>query len=235
VDVRRYLAELIGTFILVGVGSMAILAANTAGVPVLLAVPFGFGLALLAAIQVGGHVSGGHYNPAVTLGALLDRRIAAPDAAIYIAAQVVGAIAGSAAMFLIGATREEIAGTTTHPEGGDAMIGFASETMLTADYVVVILTDTKRAANYAIVAIPLTLIAIHFAGIPFSGASVNPARSLGPALVSGDLNEIWIYLTAPFVGALIGYGIFKALDIEPDSAPTEVVPEHEPVIDEAAA
>jgi aquaporin Z len=216
VDVRRYLAELIGTFILVGVGSMAILAANTAGVPVLLAVPFGFGLALLAAIQVGGHVSGGHYNPAVTLGALLDRRIAAPDAAIYIAAQVVGAIAGSAAMFLIGATREEIAGTTTHPEGGDAMIGFASEALLTAVFVVVILTVTKRAANYAILAIPLTHIAIHFAGIPFSGASVNPARSLGSAIVGGNMTSFWVYMVAPLVGAFIGWTFFKLVTYDRD-------------------
>jgi aquaporin Z len=89
---------------------------------------------------------------------------------------------------------------------------FLNEVVLTAVFLAVILTATRRTDANAPFAIPLTLAVIHFAGIPISGASVNPARALGPALVGGDLASIWIYLTAPFVGAVVGWGIFKLLD-----------------------
>ena len=100
-DARKYLAELIGTFILVVVGSLSIVAAKAMDAPVLVVVPFGFGLALLAAIQTAGYVSGGHFNPAVTLGAFLDRRIDATNAIGYVVAQVIGAIAASGVVLLV--------------------------------------------------------------------------------------------------------------------------------------
>src|SRR5688572_8525762 len=100
-DMRRLVAEVVGTFILVAVGSLSIVAATMMDAPVLVVVPFGFGLALLAAIQVTAHISGGHYNPAVTIAALLDRRIDATSAAGYMVAQVIGAVAASAVVLLI--------------------------------------------------------------------------------------------------------------------------------------
>jgi len=218
-DPRKLLAEAIGTFILVGVGSLSIVSAGAADVSGLLVAPFGFGLGLLAAIVVTGHISGGHYNPAVTLGALVDRRIDMIGAIGYVVAQVVGATAASALILLL-TNAATVAATKNIPGAGDPFFegsgvsdvnAFITEVVLTAVFVAVILTVTKRDAGHAWLVIPLTLLVIHFAGIPISGASVNPARALAPALVSGDLTSIWIYLTAPFVGALVGWGIYKLL------------------------
>jgi aquaporin Z len=210
VDTRKLIAEAVGTFILVGMGSMSILATGAVdGSPALVVVPIGFGLGLLAAIAVSGHVSGGHFNPAVTLGAFLDRRIEAMDAAGYVVAQVVGAILASA-FILVLSDQAVVAGTKNMPAVTD-LRAFAVEVVLTAIFVAVILTVTRRAAERAMLVIPLTLLAIHAVGIPFSGASVNPARSLGPAIVSLDFASIWIYLTAPFVGAVVGWLVYRVL------------------------
>ncbi len=212
-NIRKLLAEAIGTFILVGIGSMSILATGAfQGSPALVVIPFGFGLGLLAAIAVSGHVSGGHFNPAVTLGALLDGRIDVMGAIGYVIAQVVGAIAGSAVILAL-SDQAVVAGTKNMPGVSDGG-AFLTEVVLTAIFIAVILTVTKRDAGHAILVIPLTLLVIHAVGIPFSGASVNPARALGPAIVSMDFAAIWIYLTAPFVGAVVGWFAFRVLDKE---------------------
>jgi aquaporin Z len=211
-DARRYLAEVVGTFILVVVGSMSIVSANAMQAPVLLVAPFGFGLALLAAIQATGHISGGHYNPAVTLGALLDKRIDPMNAAGYVVAQVVGAIAASAVVLLF-ANQAAVQATASGYPDGKAVVALGTEILLTAIFLLVILTVTKRAPGQAAFVIPLTLVVIHFAGIPFSGASVNPARSLAPALVGGSLDAtILVWIVGPLVGAAIGWAIYRALD-----------------------
>lgn len=212
-NARKYLAEVLGTFVLVFGGSMSILSAIAMGAPILVVVPFGFGLALVAAIFAFGGVSGGHFNPAVTLGALLDRRIGPVDAAAYVVAQVIGAIGGSALVTAIVDDHARVAQTTNVLGPGVTFLeGFALEVVLTAILVLVILIVTKRVPGHAPFAIPLTLVMIHFAGIPFSGASVNPARSLAPALLSGQLGPIWIYLTAPFVGAAIGWAVYRVFE-----------------------
>ena len=211
-DARKYLAELIGTFILVAVGSMTIVAAGAMSAPILVVVPFGFGLALLAAIQAVGHVSGGHFNPAVTLAALLDRRIDGMNALGYVVAQVIGAIAASGAILLVADQAAVQSTASGFPEGG-MVSAIVVETVLTAIFLLVILTVTKRAPGQAAFAIPLTLTVIHFAGIPFSGASVNPARTLGPALVGGTLDgDFVVWLIGPLVGALIGWAIYRGLE-----------------------
>ena len=211
-DARKYLAELVGTFILVVIGSMSIVAAGAMSAPVLVVVPFGFGLGLLAAIQSAGYVSGGHFNPAVTLGALLDRRIDAMNAIGYVVAQVIGAIAASGAVLLV-ANQAAVKSTASSFPADRGMNAFAVEVLLTAVFLLVILTVTKRAPNHAAFAIPLTLMVIHFAGIPFSGASVNPARSLAPALVGGSLDgSIIVWIAGPLVGAVIGWAIYRALE-----------------------
>ncbi len=214
-DTRKLLAEAVGTFVLVGIGSMSILAASVTQLPALLTVPFGFGFALLAAIAISGHASGGHFNPAVTLGAWLDRRIGLGDAVGYVVAQVVGAI--SASGLLLGLlSQDAVAATRTLP-GNTELQAFGAEVMLTAVFIAVILTVTKNNARMAGIVIPITLTVIHFAGIPFSGASVNPARSLAPALVGADMTSLWVYLTAPLLGAIIGWIVFRALDDGSDS------------------
>jgi aquaporin Z len=211
-DARKYLAELVGTFILVVVGSMTIVAAGSMSVPVLIVVPFGFGLGLLAAIQSAGYVSGGHFNPAVTLGALLDKRIDVMNAVGYWVAQVIGAIAASAVILLIADQAAVQSTASAYPEG-KMLSAFAVEVLLTGIFLLVILTVTKRAPNHAAFAIPLTLTVIHFAGIPFSGSSVNPARSLGPALVGGTLDgNIIVWIAGPLIGAVLGWAIYRALE-----------------------
>jgi len=216
-DARKYLAEVVGTFILVVVGSMTIVAAKAMDAPILVVVPFGFGLGLLAAIQVAGYVSGGHFNPAVTLAALLDGRIDAMNAAGYVVAQVVGAIAASGVVLLL-SDQAAVRGTASGFPAGAMGAALAVEILLTAIFVGVILTVTERAPNHAGFAIPLTLSVVHFAGIPFSGASVNPARSLAPALVGGVLDgTIIVWILGPLVGAAIGWGVYRVLEEESEA------------------
>lgn len=208
-NIRALVAEAIGTFILVGVGSLAIVSSVGSSQPALGFAPWGFGLGLLAAIVVAGEASGGHFNPAVTLAALLDRRIDVVNALGYVVAQVIGALGGSFMIRLLIA--EAAVDPTRNTIGVPVPNAFATEVILTAIFVAVILTVTRRAIRQAVFIIPLTLIVIHFAGIPISGASVNPARSLAPAIVAGNLENVWIYLTAPFVGAVIGWAIYRYL------------------------
>ena len=209
---RKYLAELVGTFLFLTIGYASVAAFGTAGVPGLLVVPFAFPLGLLAAIFAVGHVSGGHFNPAVTIAMVLDKRTLPIDAVGYIVAQAIGAI-GAAAFVLVVAGQASVTAGITKPGGGVTEIGaLLLETVLTAGFVAVILTATKRAPLLAPLAIPLTLVAIHFAAAPLSGASVNPVRSLGSALIGGDLGGLWIYIVAPIVGSVVGWAVFRVID-----------------------
>jgi aquaporin Z len=209
---RKYLAELLGTFLFLTIGYSSVAAFGAAGASGLLVVPFAFPFGLLAAIFAVGHISGGHFNPAVTVAMVLDKRTLPMDAVGYIVAQVIGAI-GAAALVLVVAGQASVAAGITKPGGGVTDIGaLILETVLTAGFVAVILTSTKRAPLLAPLAIPLTLVAIHFASAPLSGASVNPARSIGSALVGGDLGGLWIYLVAPIVGAVLGWAVFRVID-----------------------
>jgi aquaporin Z len=212
VSASKYLAELLGTFLLVFVGTMTIVAAGVTNAPVLVVVPLGFGFALLAAIFAVGDISGGHFNPAVTLAAMLDRRIPLIDAMAYVVAQVVGAIGASAVVLVL--TSQDVVRSTrnAHPATVSDIQAFTLEVILTALLLLVILTVTKRDPGHATLAIPLTLVVIHLAAIPYSGASVNPARALGPALIGGDLGQIWVYLTAPFLGGVIGWVFYRVFE-----------------------
>ena len=214
-DTRKYLAELVGTFLFMTIGYSSVAAFGAAQVPGLLVVPFSFGFGLLAAIFAVGHISGGHFNPAVTVAAVLDKRTETTDAIGYILAQVIGAIAAAAVVFVV-AGQGAVAAGVTKPGAGISDIGaLILEIVLTAGFVLVILVATKRAAGLAPLAIPLTLVAIHFASATLSGASVNPARSIGSALLGADLAALWIYLVGPIVGAIGGWAIFRLLD-EPE-------------------
>jgi aquaporin Z len=205
-NMQKYLAEALGTFVLVGVGSFAIVSAglflgNGAG---LVSIALGFGLALLMGLYAFAAVSGGHYNPAVSLAMYLDGRMSAPEMVRYWAAQVLGAIAASVVV-LIAYSDNVVAATTT--QASDVWAAIVVEVVFTAIFVAVILDSTRaeRAHGTALLAIPLSLVAIHVAAIPISGASVNPARSLGPAIVGTEFNDLWIYLIAPPIGAVLGW------------------------------
>lgn len=214
--VNKYLAELIGTAILVGLGSMGILAVGGAtGAAEILAIGLAFGLALLAGIWALGHVSGAHFNPAVTLAMLVDGRISLTDSIGYWVAQFVGGVFGS--LIVLGAAGEQSAVAATATTYQDLSTAIVSEIVLTIVFVWVILTTTRYTrsrGHHAPLTISLTLVGIHLAGIPFSGASVNPARSFGPALVGGAFgSDIWVYLYAPMIGALLAYGLHRLFPV----------------------
>jgi aquaporin Z len=206
--INKYLAEFMGTFILVFLGSMTILGTLASEGPLLVTIGFGFGLALLAGIWALGHISGAHFNPAVTLAMLLDKRTSFGDAVGYWIAQFAGAGVASLVVWAA-SSRLAVAATTSGYE--QLSTGILVETALTAIFVWVILAVTRTGGNHAPAAIALTLVGVHVAGIPFSGASVNPARSFGPAVVSGSadaLSQLWVYIVFPLVGAVIAYGLF---------------------------
>jgi aquaporin Z len=213
-NARKYLAELLGTFLFMMIGYSAIAGIPNASAPTpnLLVVPFAFGLGLLAAIFAFGRISGGHYNPAVTVAMILDKRTTVADGAGYILAQVIGAI-GAAALVLVTVSQDAVKAGITKPGAGVTDIGaLILEIVFTAIFLTVILVSSKRVPNLAGVAIGLTLVAIHFAIATLSGSSVNPARSIGSALVGGDLSQLWIYIVGPVVGGILGYGIFRVID-----------------------
>lgn len=219
-DIRKVMAEAIGTFVFLLIGFMAILSTKAFNspnaVPQLLIIAFGFGFGLFAGIQVAGHVSGGHYNTAVTIGALADRRIDPVNAIGYIVAQLVG---GIAAALLVAAVfgQAAVAGTITQPNNGVTEVqALIIEIVFTAIFLAVILTVTRKAPAVAGFVIPLTLLVIHLAIVPFTGSSVNPARSLASAIVGGDLTSIWVYIVGPIIGGLVGWAVFRYLT--PDAA-----------------
>jgi aquaporin Z len=234
-NIRALVAEAVGTFILVAMGSLGVVAvASISGSAadfvsgVTIVVPFAFGLGLLAAISIGGHASGGHFNPAVTLGALFDGRVTWQSAVGYVVAQIVGGLAGSLAVAL--STSSALVELTVNRAGnlggadafGNELRAFGLELVLTAVFVAVILTVTRNYARQAILIIPLTLTAIHFAAMHLSGASVNPVRSLAPAMVSGEYTGLWVYLIAPMIGAVVGWGLYSILTPPSDEVSVEI-------------
>jgi aquaporin Z len=209
-DARKYLAEFLGTFVFFAIGFTSVQAADAAGVAPLLVVPFSFGLGLLTAIYAFGHVSGGHFNPAVTVAMVLDRRTTPVDAIGYIVAQVLGAIlaAGFVVVLFSQAAAEAV---ITAPSGGlegNDLGAVLLEGVMTAAFLLVILVSTKKNVAIAGIVIPLTLVSIHFAIATLTGASVNPARSIGPAVLAADFGALWIYLVGPLAGAVVAWALY---------------------------
>lgn len=221
---RRLGAELLGTFWLVlgGCGT-AVLAANgatqVAGVSVgRLGVALAFGLTVLTGVYAFGHISGGHFNPAVTVGAVVARRLDVRDAAPYMVAQVIGAIAAAAVLLIVANGRPDFVsdgnflaangfGTDGSPDGYSLLAAAVVEVVLTFVFVMVILGATDGRSNPAVagVAIGLCLTLIHLIAIPVTNTSVNPARSIGPAIFVGGtwLTQVWLFIVAPIAGAAI--------------------------------
>ena len=210
----RYGAELVGTFVLVlgGVGC-AVIAGSNVG---FLGVSFAFGLSLLAMVYAIGPISGCHINPAVTFGALVCRRIAPRDVPGYVIAQVAGAIVAAAVVLIIaeGIPGGYDAGTAglgangydTHsPSGYSLGAAFIAEVVLTAFLIFTVLgaTDASAPVGFAGLAIGLVLTLIHLVSIPITNTSVNPARSIGPAIFVGGwaLEQLWLFIVAPLIGA----------------------------------
>ena len=203
--IRRALAEAIGTFTLVFAGCGAVVVnAQTDGALGHLGVVLAFALAITVMIFAVGHVSGGHFNPAVTLGFVVNRHLAIVDAVVYWVAQVAGAVL--AAMMVKAAIGSEAHIGVTMPSGSNGQ-AFVVEMILTAFLVFVIMavaTDTRAFGQAAALAIGGTIALDGLFGGPITGASMNPARSFGPALIDGTFDALWIYLAAPAAGGIIG-------------------------------
>lgn len=229
---QKLIAELIGTFWLVfgGTGS-AVLAAAFPDVGIgLLGVSFAFGLTVLTMAYAVGPISGGHFNPAVTLGLWAGGKFPASGIGGYIAAQLVGGILASAALYLIVSGRPDFVlqlgglasnGFGEHSPGKfNFLSGAVTEVLLTAGFLIVILGATARRAapGFAPIAIGLALTLIHLISIPVTNTSVNPARSTGPALFEGGLalSQLWFFWVFPIVGALIAGFAWRALLAERD-------------------
>ena len=213
---KRLFAEFFGTFWLVlgGCGS-AVLAAAYPELGIGFAgVALAFGLTVLTMAYAVGHISGAHFNPAVTLGLWAGGRFAGKDILPYILAQVVGAIAAGGILFLIASGRDGFSaagsfatnGYGEHSPGGYSyMAALITEIVLTAMFLVVIMGSTEERApkGFAPIAIGLALTLIHLISIPVTNTSVNPARSTGPALIVGGwaLAQLWLFWVAPLIGA----------------------------------
>jgi aquaporin NIP len=200
---RALVAEAIGTFALVFAGCGAIMVDAKTGALGHLGVAFSFGLVIMVMIYAVGHISGAHFNPAVTLAFALTRHFPWTRAAAYWGAQLVGALLAAA---LLRASLGDLADVGATLPGGSQRQAFLWELVLTFFLMFVIMavaTDSRAVGEAAAIAIGGTVGLDALFGGPITGASMNPARSIGPAVVSGDLHALWLYILAPAVGAAL--------------------------------
>ena len=215
-QIKKYVAELIGTMVLVfmGCGSAVFLGCESYGGH--LAVALAFGLSIVAMAYTIGSVSGCHINPAVSLAMLLRKDITVVDFIGYIGAQVIGAVTGAALIkLLLSFGLVDLTGglgSNGVTNAGGIWGALTVEVILTCIFVLVILgvTSDESKGSVAGIVIGLTLTFVHIIGIPLTGTSVNPARSIGPALFAGGeaLSNVWVFIVGPLVGAILAYMIF---------------------------
>ncbi|MGI5898590.1 MAG: MIP/aquaporin family protein [Christensenellales bacterium] len=219
-NMKKYLSEAFGTFVLVfmGCGSAIVLGAQSPGGH--LAVAMAFGLAIIATAYTIGGISGCHVNPAVSFAMFLRKQLSAKDFLGYVIGQVAGAIVAAALWKLL--TTQFAVTDMTGALGSNAVAGAGGiggalivEIVLTCIFLFAILGATSDASNGSVagIVIGLTLTFVHIVGIPLTGTSVNPARSIGPALLSGGaaLKDLWVFIVAPLAGAALAVCLFNAL------------------------
>ncbi|MCX6834909.1 MAG: aquaporin Z [candidate division Zixibacteria bacterium] len=220
---KKYLAELIGTaaLVLIGCGS-AVIAGSHIG---FLGISLAFGLVVLVLVYAIGPISGCHVNPAITVAMLVAGKITAKDGVGYIVAQGIGGIIGAGILLVIASGRPEYSIATAglgqngyglqSPDHFSLMACFVAEIVLTALFLFVIFGSTHADApkGFAGISIGLTLAIIHLVGIPITGTSVNPARSLGPAVFVGGeaLAQLWLFIVAPIIGGVLSAIIWKGV------------------------
>ena len=226
---KKYIAEFIGTFILVfmGCGTAMLVGCDAVNGGGYVLTAFAFGLAIVAMAYGVGNISGGHVNPAVSLAVLINGGMTVSDFIGYVIAQCLGAFAGSgvlALIFSLGGITDQTGGYGSNGldgVGGSAAAGILVEIVLTCIFIVTILGVTSKNQNHGSfggLIIGLTLVGIHIIGIGLTGTSVNPARSLAPAVlaaISGNaepLKALWVFIVAPLAGAAIGACLYKYLE-----------------------
>ncbi len=217
---RKFVAEFLGTFalVLVGCGS-AVIAGDKVG---FLGISFAFGLTVLAMVYAIGHISGCHINPAISVAMLVAGKMKFKDTILYVIAQCVGAIAGAAVLYWIASGLPGYSGglgqngfDAGSPGGYPLASALVFEVVFTALFLLVIFGATSKGAPAGFAGIPigLALVLIHIVGIPVTGTSVNPARSLGPAVLVGGqaLSQLWLFIVAPLVGGVIAALIWRLM------------------------
>jgi len=231
--VNRLVAEVIGTFWIVFAGCGSALLAS--GVPQLgigvFGIAFAFGLSVVTMVYAVGHISGGHLNPAVSVGLMLSKRFPAHEVPGYIAAQVVGAILGAGVLYLIASGRAGFVpggfasnGYGEHSPGGYSLLaGFCAEVVFTGMFMFIILgvTDSRAPQGFAPLTIGLAVALINWAGIPVTNLSINPARSAGTAVFADGwaLQQLWLFWVAPILGAAIAGVVYPLMAGQPPSSP----------------
>jgi aquaporin NIP len=222
---RRAAAAALGVFALVFAGCGAIVAeAEHPGSLGVVGIALVFGLIVMAMVYATGHLSGAHLNPAVTLAFALTRHLPRAEAGAYLLAQVAGALAAAALLAAVWPSQPAALGATVPTVGAGS--AFVYEGVLTAFLMFVIMavaTDTRAVGAAAAIAIGGTVGLDALFGGPVTGASMNPARSLGPALVAGEFGDLWIYLLAPPLGAALGALAYQLVRGEHSDAATEAV------------
>lgn len=218
---KKFLAEMLGTFVLVFIGcGSAVIAGGNVG---FLGIAFAFGISVLTMVYAIGAISGCHINPAITIAMLFAGKISGKDAGGYMLFQVIGAILGAGVLYLVaqGLPGYDIAVNglgqngygTASPGGYDMTAAFVAEVVLTAIFLLVIFGATHKDApgKFAGLAIGLALTMIHIVGIPITGTSVNPARSIGPAIFVGGqaISQLWLFIVAPVLGGILGAILWK--------------------------
>lgn len=220
---KKYLAEMVGTFVLTFLGCGAAVSLNcgsdTASV---VGTALAFGLSVIAMAYTIGGISGCHINPAISLGVCLSGRMSAKDCGMYIVFQVIGAVVAAALLAALVGTDPSLAlGTKTGANvcaSDNVVNGLLAEVVLTFIFVLVVLGATSKTNgatnNFAGLAIGLALVLIHLVGIHYTGTSVNPARSIGPALFEGGkaLQQLWVFIVGPFVGGALAAGVWRAIN-----------------------
>jgi len=220
---RKYLAEFIGTFVLVFMGcGSAVLAGKYIG---FVGIAFAFGLSVLVMVYAIGGISGCHINPAISISMLASGKMKAKDAAAYVVMQCLGAVIAAAVLYAVALGKPGYSlsvdglgqnGYGVASPGGFSMLsGFIAEVVLTFIFLLVIYGSTSEAVPKGFAGIPigLSLVMIHLVGIPITGTSVNPARSLGPALLVGGiaLSQLWLFWVAPIIGGLLAAALWRFL------------------------
>ena len=210
-DIKKYLAEFIGTLVLVLFACGVAGQICATGVSGLIGTALAFGLVIVAMAYSIGNISGCHINPAVSIAMLCSRKMSLKDFCGYVVAQFLGAIAGAAVLNAI--VRDPSKLGTNALYNGSAGLSFVIEAILTCVFVLAILgvTSKQEYSNIAGLVIGGALTLVHLLGINFTGTSVNPARSFGPALIAGNLSGIWVFLLAPLVGGILAAVIYGFL------------------------
>ena len=214
-SLKKYLAEFIGTFVLVlfACGTAAVVGCSAENGTGYLLTALSFGLVIVAMAYSIGNISGCHINPAVSLAMLVSRKMSAKDFCGYVAAQFLGAIAGAAVLTAFVGKESGLGANALYQN--DILLSILIEIILTFVFVIAILGVTSKSENSAVsgIVIGLALVLVHILGISFTGTSVNPARSFGPALFAGGaaLSNVWVFLVAPLAGGVLAALAYRFL------------------------